>query len=110
MLFWRRPDASKIDEVLREQAQQGFTHEGHVRMTRGMRSQAELEAALHAHGDAGDIFDVDHLRVQLGSGRECYDKAKEAVRAWKMFDVPSWLEICWPHSPIRYRACVCVCV
>jgi hypothetical protein len=36
------------------------------------------------------------------------------MRAWKMFDVPSWLEICWPHSSIRYhpRCVVCygVCV
>lgn len=92
---------AEIEEVLRSEGQKGFTHEGHVRMTRDVRSRAELEAALRAQGEAGHIFDVDQLRVQLGSGRECFDKAKQAMRAWKMFDVPSWLEICWPHSSIR---------
>lgn len=107
MLFWRRPEVAEIEEVLRSEGQKGFTHEGHVRMTRDVRSRAELEAALRAQGEAGHIFDVDQLRVQLGSGRECFDKAKQAMRAWKMFDVPSWLEICWPHSSIRYHHTPC---
>jgi hypothetical protein len=103
MMFWSRPEVGRIEDVLREEGQKDYTHEGYVRMTRGVQTRAELEAALHAQGELGHVFDIDHLRVQLGQGQECFAKAKQAMQAWKMFDVPSWLEICWPHSAIRYR-------
>jgi uncharacterized protein (UPF0548 family) len=101
MMFWSRPEVGRIEEVLREEGQKDYTHQGYVRMTRGVLTRAELEAALHSQGELGHVFDVDHLRVQLGQGQECFAKAKQAMQAWKMFDVPSWLEICWPHSAIR---------
>jgi len=99
MLLWARPDAGAIEQVLREEAGKGFTHEGYVRLTRDVRSREELEQALE--GKEEQIFDVDHLRIHLGYGQDCFSRAKLAMMAWKMFTVPDWLEICWPHSTIR---------
>jgi len=100
MLLWARPDAGAIEQVLREEAGKGFTHEGYVRLTRDVRSREELEQALE--GKEEQIFDVDHLRIHLGYGQDCFSRAKLAMMAWKMFTVPDWLEICWPHSTIRF--------
>jgi uncharacterized protein (UPF0548 family) len=52
---------------------------------------------------------VDHKRVRLGAGRAAFERAKNAVRQWKMFDM-SWLELCWPNVPIEAGAVVAVAV
>lgn len=54
-------------------------------------------------------YNVDHNRVRLGQGPEAYEKAKEAIRRWKMFDMP-WLELCWPVAPIQVGTTVAVAV
>jgi uncharacterized protein (UPF0548 family) len=54
-------------------------------------------------------YDVDHNRVQLGSGRETYERAKQAVREWKMFDMP-WVQLCWPRAPLAVGTNVAVLV
>jgi uncharacterized protein (UPF0548 family) len=33
-------------------------------------------------------YNVDHNRMMIGSGLDDFEKAKTAVRQWKMFDVP----------------------
>lgn len=52
---------------------------------------------------------VDHNRVQLGVGRAVFERAMNAVRHWKMFDM-TWLELCWPNVPIETGATVAVMV
>jgi uncharacterized protein (UPF0548 family) len=52
---------------------------------------------------------VDHNRVQLGVGRPTFERGKDAVRQWKMFDM-SWLELCWPNVSIERGATVAVVV
>jgi uncharacterized protein (UPF0548 family) len=52
---------------------------------------------------------TDHNRVDLGKGIEAFDRAKRAVRNWKMFDMP-WIELCWPETPIEPGANVAVLV
>src|SRR5215469_8436580 len=47
-------------------------------------------------------YTVDHNRVQLGKGADCFKRAK-------MFDI-SWLELCWPNSPIEAGTTVAVLV
>ena len=61
----------------------------------------------HSQGQAPQGFIVDHHRVSLGQGIEIFERAKSAVRQWKMFDIP-WLELCWPDTPIEPRATVAV--
>ncbi len=50
---------------------------------------------------------VDHYRVQLGAGHEVFYRAVNAVRQWKMFDMP-WVELCWPDASIEEGTAVAV--
>jgi uncharacterized protein (UPF0548 family) len=43
---------------------------------------------------------IDHNRIALGKGVEAFERAKNAVRNWKMFDMP-WLQLCWPNAPVQ---------
>lgn len=52
---------------------------------------------------------VDHHRVQLGLGRAAFERARIAVKQWKMFDM-DWLDLCWPDVPIETGATVAVVV
>ena len=45
-------------------------------------------------------YDIDHNRMLLGSGRGDFEKAKAAIRQWKMFDVPG-LELIRSDTPIE---------
>ena len=54
-------------------------------------------------------YNVDHNRVQLGTGRDAFERAKQAVRDWKMFDMP-WVQLCWPKAPIAVGTNVAVLV
>lgn len=58
---------------------------------------------------APDDYVVDHNRVQLGIGRPTFERGKDAVRQWKMFDM-AWLELCWPDVPIETGATVAIAV
>jgi len=52
-------------------------------------------------------YTVDHNRVSLGYGVEVFERAKSAIRQWKMFEM-SWASLCWPEAPIEAGACVAV--
>ena len=51
----------------------------------------------------------DHNQIQLGTGPEDWEKAKQAIRKWKMFEMP-WVEICWPETPIQIGSTVAILV
>jgi uncharacterized protein (UPF0548 family) len=52
-------------------------------------------------------YDVDHNRVQLGSGEAVWLRAVEAIRAWQMFNMP-WISLFWPAAPIQVGTVVAV--
>lgn len=54
-------------------------------------------------------YNVDHIRAQLGTGREGFERAKQAVRDWKMFDAP-WVQLFWTKAPIAAGTNVAVLV
>ena len=54
-------------------------------------------------------YNTDHNRILIGHGPEDFEKAKAAVRSWKMFDMP-WVELCWPDTPISVGENVAVLV
>lgn len=58
---------------------------------------------------APNNYNVDHNRVELGSGEVAWHRAVEAVREWRMFDMP-WLRLCWPTAPILVGTEVAVLV
>lgn len=58
---------------------------------------------------APDGYVVDHNRIQLGVGSAVFERAKNAVRQWKTFDM-NWLELCWPNVPIEAGSTVAIVV
>jgi uncharacterized protein (UPF0548 family) len=54
-------------------------------------------------------YTIDHNRIQLGTGRDAFARAKAAIRNWKMFDMP-WTQLCWPDAPIEIDTTVAILV
>jgi len=54
-------------------------------------------------------YNVDHNRVQLGTGEGTWRRAVEAIRGWQMFNIP-WVRLCWPRAPIEIGTDVAVLV
>lgn len=73
--------------------------------------QARREHSYPEVGDSNDGtpagYDLDHNRVQLGEGREVFEKARAAIREWIMFPRP-WTETHPPRAPIETGTVVAV--
>ena len=54
-------------------------------------------------------YNVDHNRIQLGSGEVTWQRAAEAIRKWRMFSVP-WVNLHWTSAPIQVGTDVAVSV
>lgn len=93
MFLLTKPSAEFIRQYLEIQRDKAFSY-------------SEVGAS---YCDAPRGYILDHSRVQVGAGRQDYLLAKEAVRAWKMFDF-DWLQLCWPDSPIAEGTTVAVLV
>jgi uncharacterized protein (UPF0548 family) len=52
---------------------------------------------------------ADHNRVELGKGVETFERAKRAVRNWKMFDMP-WIDLCGPDASVESGVNVAVLI
>lgn len=48
-------------------------------------------------------------RIELGQRSAAFDRAVEALRRWKMFDL-SWMQLCWPDAEIETGADVAVVI
>lgn len=53
-----------------------------------------------AHEQSIRGYVKDHNRVKLGHGQACFERAKNAVRRWEMFDL-GWVHIADPTAPIE---------
>ena len=51
----------------------------------------------------------DHHRVVLGTGNATWERARAAVRAWRMFEL-GWVELVEPSAPIATGSTVAVLV
>jgi uncharacterized protein (UPF0548 family) len=56
-----------------------------------------------------NAYNVDHNRIELGSGEIAWHRAVEAVQGWQMFNMP-WVRLCWPTAPIAVGTEVAVLV
>jgi uncharacterized protein (UPF0548 family) len=52
---------------------------------------------------------MDHNRVLLGSGAQCFDAAVAAIRQWKMFDL-GWVHLYSGETPIEAGATVAIVI
>lgn len=93
MYFLKRPKTEFVRAFLAEQRNSSFSYS---------------QVGASREGAPKD-FTVDHNRLQLGNGRACFDRAVQAVRQWKMFDMP-WVSLCWPDAPILKGTTVAVLI
>lgn len=54
-------------------------------------------------------YNIDHNRVQLGSGLQCFTDAIAAIQRWRMFDI-SWVHLFWNDAPIQTGSTVAIVV
>lgn len=93
MLLFSKPTPEEISEFVTELQHEKFSY----REVGATRERAPKG------------FSVDRHRMQLGEGPETFARAKCAIQAWKMFDVP-WLELCWPKVHIQVGTDVAILV
>lgn len=91
MLSLREPSPEQIDAFLERQQQRDFSY-----------------SALGATRTAPPPGDrTDHTRCRLGTGRAVYTAAREALRAWKPFDI-GWLRQHPSTAPIAVGQAVAI--
>lgn len=93
MFFFKKPGPERIREFLSAQKDERFSYEP-VGKTR-------------TESPSGYV--LDHNRIQLGEGRAVFERAKNAIQQWKMFDI-AWLELFWAHAPIEVGSTVAITV
>jgi uncharacterized protein (UPF0548 family) len=52
-------------------------------------------------------YAANHGRVRLGHGEAIFNKAVDALRGWRMFDL-GWVSLCWPDAEIEVGTTVAV--
>jgi len=93
MFSLKKPAPETIHEFLAAQIRQKFSYAS--------------VGASRTQAPSGYI--VDHNRIQLGQGSAAFERAKNAIKRWKMFDI-AWLELYWPSTPIEEGATVAIAV
>lgn len=91
MVKLQEPDDHTIRGFLAAQAQFPFTH-----------AAVGATAGLRPHGYA-----VDHTRIKLGAGGECFTAAKTALACWRHFPA-GWLKARCFENPMRAGGMVTV--
>lgn len=89
MFLIGKPDERFIRRFLREQKDAPYSY-------------AEVGASRTL---APNGYNVDQSRIFLGEGRPTFERAIEALKNWKMFEM-SWIKLCWPDTPIEVGAVV----
>jgi uncharacterized protein (UPF0548 family) len=92
MFLLHEPSGATIETYLRGRQREPFSY----REVGASRAQ-----------EAPDNYAVDHNRVPLGSGEECFAKAVAAVRSWQMFKV-GWCRVYPAKAPIEVGTIVAV--
>lgn len=87
-----RPSEKQIAAFLRAQAASDLSYK---------------EVGATREGNAPPGYVLDHNRVCLGDGAECFARAQEAIRSWQMFQT-GWTKIFPERAPIEKGTNVCV--
>jgi len=83
MFLLRKPSDLQIRAFITAQQQSDFSYSP-VGITRTPAAQG---------------YTMDHNRVQLGSGAQCFDAAIAAIREWKTLDL-GWVHLFSSETPI----------
>lgn len=92
MFHLTKPDRPAIEAFLSLAAKHDFSYP-YISKTRKRFSRSRKRPDTRS-------YNIDHNRIITGQGDEDWQRAKDAVRNWKMFDFP-WVELCWPDTPIE---------
>eukprot|EP01132_Coremiostelium_polycephalum_P008071 gene8071-9929_t len=93
MICIRKPSDSNIREYLQARKEEPFQYAC-------IHGTKEYENKLDYEIDPKySQYDVDHLKVKLGTGKECFLKAVAALKSWKNFNL-DWVEFCFNDVPI----------
>ena len=91
VLLLRAPSETQISKFLSHARNSGLTY-------------PEVGASA---GSVPTGYSIDHNRIQLGLGTGTWQRAVEAIRQWKMFEI-DWLRLFWPFTPIAEGEVVAV--
>lgn len=92
MFAFKTPSDDDLDLFLRKQREQPLSY-------------AEAGETLAEAAPAG--YSVDHGRIRLGEGEECFRRAADALAGWRMFDT-GWTRILPEDAAVAEGAVVCV--
>jgi len=92
MFLLRKPSDTQIHEYVGRQANQPFSYD---------QRSCTRDSPEPRRG-----WNTDHDRVRLGHGEAVFQRAREAIDAWRMFPTEI-ATLCWP-SPPREGLNVCV--
>jgi uncharacterized protein (UPF0548 family) len=84
MFFLTKPSNARIQQLIDSWRDAPFNY-------------AEVGQSL---GPTPAGYAANHGRVKLGYGEAAFNKAVEALRSWKMFDL-GWVSVCWPDAKIE---------
>ena len=94
MFLLSRPSDDQIEQFICSQADSDFSYDA-------------LGASVDGLIPVG--YNVDHTRTLLGHGDLTWQKAVQALRNWKTFEIP-WVQLCWPDAPIELGTNVAVLI
>ena len=89
MFLLRKPDDERLRKIM-----DGYRDD-----------QPSYSEIGHTRGQLPKGYQIDHHRIQLGTSRETFQRAKRALYDWQMFRL-DWLEPCWPPQPVKEGALV----
>lgn len=107
-----KPNVGRCDGIIGSASTATFSYDG-------VGSTRDYGAAGNSVPDEGERsqsppegYMIDHNRVKLGHGEALFDRAKEAIWRWQMFNL-DWVEIVWAssingHAPIQVGTSVAV--
>jgi uncharacterized protein (UPF0548 family) len=98
MFLFSKPNAKMIDEFIDSCSDSAFSYED-VGVTKPEKAEFVLRPQ----------YTIDHNRINIGNGSSDFERAKEAIRQWRMFDF-DWLELCWPTTPIEEGRVVAILI
>ncbi|MDP8952328.1 MAG: DUF1990 domain-containing protein [Actinomycetota bacterium] len=91
MFLFKKPSKTEIERFASSQRDLPFSY-GEVGATRG---------------EAPRGYVVDRYRVKLGEGEEAYDRAKDALRSWRQFDL-GWVSLHPGGAPLEVGTTIAV--
>jgi uncharacterized protein (UPF0548 family) len=91
MFLLSEPSENTVSEFIASQRDQTFTY----------------PAVGATNGTPPTDFKIDHNRIQLGTGTQTYERAIEALKKWRQFDL-GWVSIVPEGVPIEAGSTVAV--